>query len=266
MLMPKNAFKRNLLAGNRQLGIWCSLPSSYAAEAVAGCGFDWMLFDTEHSPGDPLTVLSQLQAVAPYPTSAIVRPASNDSVLIKRYLDIGAQTFLIPFVENANDAKAAVSATRYPPNGMRGISSLTRATGFGRIANYVAHAAEEICVLVQVETAQALEQINSIAQVEGVDGIFIGSNDLAGSLGFAGDSFHPHVISKIEGAISAIRGAQKPAGILTTNSAFAKQCIDLGCLFPAVAIDIDILVHGSEVALGSLRSNASLVKASRWQS
>lgn len=184
--LKQNHFKRAILEGRQQTGLWCSLPGTYVAELVAGSGFDWLLFDTEHSPGDPLTVIEQLQAVAPYPVSAIVRPASNDTVLIKRFLDIGAQTLLIPYVQSADEARAAVSAMRYPPEGVRGVSGVTRATRFGRIPNYGKRAAEELCLLVQLETAEALEQLEAIAAVDGVDGIFIGPADLAASLGFVG--------------------------------------------------------------------------------
>src|SRR5277367_1464116 len=135
-LLPHNDFKQALLEGRQQIGLWCSLPGAYVAEALAGSGFDWMLFDTEHSPGDPLTVLAQLQAVAAYPVAPVVRPASNDPVLIKRFLDIGAQTLLIPYVQSAEEARAAVAATRYAPLRFRGVLALTRATRFGRIANY----------------------------------------------------------------------------------------------------------------------------------
>src|SRR6202453_4440760 len=127
MELHVNAFKRALIEGRQQIGLWCSLPGAYAAEAMAGSGFDWMLFDTEHSPGDPLTVLPQLQAVAAYPVSPVVRPASNDAVLIKRFLDIGAQTLLIPYVQNVAEAKAAGAPMRYPPARIRGVAASTRA-------------------------------------------------------------------------------------------------------------------------------------------
>ena len=173
MDLPINRFKQAITEGRSQIGLWCSLPGSYAAEAVAGAGYDWLLFDTEHSPGDPLTVLAQLQAVAPYPVSAVVRPASNDTVLIKRILDLGAQTLLIPYVQNAAEARAAVSAMRYPPQGVRGVSGLTRATRFGRVPDYARRAHEELCLLVQVETQEAVDAIEQIAAVDGVDGIFV---------------------------------------------------------------------------------------------
>jgi len=246
MDLPVNQFKRALNEGRSQIGLWCSLPDPYAAEAVAGAGFDWLLFDTEHSPGDPLTVLAQLQAAAPYPVSAVVRPASNDTVLIKRFLDLGAQTLLIPYVQNADEARAAAAAMQYPPAGVRGVSGLTRATRFGRVAGYAEHAQRELCLLVQVETRAALEHIGEIAKAPGVDGIFVGPADLAASLGFAGQLNHPEVVSAVEGAIKAIRAAGKPAGILTTDEAFAARCIALGTTFTAVGIDAAILARQTD--------------------
>jgi 4-hydroxy-2-oxoheptanedioate aldolase len=246
MNLPENHFKRALREGRQQIGLWCSLPGSYAAEAVAGSGYDWLLFDTEHSPGDPLTVLAQLQAVAPYDISAVVRPASNDTVLIKRFLYLGAQTLLIPYVQNAEEARAAVAAMRYAPEGVRGVSGLTRATRFGRIPDYGKRAAEELCLLVQVETREALDRLEAIAAVEGVDGVFIGPADLAASLGHVGDPGHPEVVAAVEDAIGRLRAVGKPAGILTPDTAFAKRCIEIGTVFTAVAIDAGILARGTE--------------------
>lgn len=246
MDLPQNAFKRALRENRQQIGLWCSLPGAYAAEAVAGSGFDWLLFDTEHSPGDPLTVLAQLQAVAPYPVSAVVRPASNDAVLIKRLLDFGAQTLLIPYVQTADEARAAVAAMRYPPAGIRGVSGVTRATRFGRIPDYGRRAAEELCLLVQVETGEAMAQLKEIAAVEGVDGVFIGPADLAASLGHVGGPGHPDVVALIADGIRRIRACGKPAGILTPDNAFAARCIELGTLFTAVGVDAAMLVRASE--------------------
>jgi 4-hydroxy-2-oxoheptanedioate aldolase len=222
--LPENRFKRALREGRQQIGLWCSLPGAYVAEAVAGSGFDWLLFDTEHSPTDPLSVLPQLQAVAPYDVSAVVRPASNDPVLIKRILDLGAQSLLIPYVQNADEARAAVRAMRYPPDG----------------------AAEQLCLLVQIETEQALGNLESIAAVDGVDGVFIGPADLAASLGIAGELGNPKLIAKIEDGIKRIRACGKPAGILTPDNAFAARCIELGTLFTAVGVDAGILARGTE--------------------
>jgi 4-hydroxy-2-oxoheptanedioate aldolase len=245
-LLPQNRFKQALSEGRQQIGLWCSLPGPYVAEVIAGSGFDWILFDTEHSPGDPVTVLAQLQAAAAYPVSPVVRPASNDAVLIKRFLDIGAQTLLIPYVQNAAEAKAAVAATQYPPAGIRGVAATTRATGFGRVPGYGKRAHEQVCLLLQVETREALGQLEEIANVEGVDGIFIGPGDLAASFGRVGETSHPEVLGAIENAIGRIRSCGKPAGILTADVAYAKRCIELGTTFTAVGADIGILARGTE--------------------
>jgi len=246
MELPQNHFKRAIRAGQQQIGLWCSLPGAYVAEAVAGSGFDWLLLDTEHSPGDPLTVMEQLQAVAPYPVSAVVRPASNDTVLIKRFLDLGAQTLLIPYVQSVEEAKGAVAAMRYPPRGVRGVAGVTRATKFGRVPNYAKRAEEELCLLVQIETQDALDRLEAIAAVDGVDGVFIGPADLAASLGHAGELGNPKVIAAVEDAIRRIRACGKPAGILTPDNAFAKRCIELGTLFTAVGVDAAMIARATE--------------------
>ena len=246
MELPQNHFKRAIRAGQQQIGLWCSLPGAYVAEAVAGSGFDWLLLDTEHSPGDPLTVMEQLQAVAPYPVSAVVRPASNDTVLIKRFLDLGAQTLLIPYVQSVEEAKAAVAAMRYPPRGVRGVAGVTRATKFGRVPNYAKRAEEELCLLVQIETQDALDRLEAIAAVDGVDGVFIGPADLAASLGHAGELGNPKVIAAVEDAIRRIRACGKPAGILTPDNAFAKRFIELGTLFTAVGVDAAMIARATE--------------------
>jgi 4-hydroxy-2-oxoheptanedioate aldolase len=246
MKLPQNRFKRALAEGRQQVGLWCSLSSAFAAEAVAGSGFDWLLFDTEHSPGDVLTVLGQLQAVAAYDVTPVVRPASNDAVLIKRFLDLGVQTLLIPYVQNAEEARRAVAAMSYPPQGVRGVSALTRATGFGRVDHYATSAADELCLLVQVETGDALRELEAIAAVKGVDGVFIGPGDLAASLGHVGELGHPVVVAAIEDAIHRVRNCGKAAGILTLDPAFAQRCIQLGTTFTAVAMDVAVLARGTE--------------------
>ena len=253
MDLPRNEFKRALIEGRQQIGLWCTLPDPSLAELLAGCGYDWLLLDTEHSPADPITVLAQLQAVAPYPGTAVVRPASNDTVLIKRFLDVGAQTLLIPYVESAEEARRAVSAMRYPPAGVRGVAGITRATRFGRVSDYTRRASEELCLLVQVETAAALSALEEIAAVDGVDGVFIGPADLAASLGHPGNPGHPDVKAAIEDAIARIQAAGKPAGILTTDEAFARRCMELGTRFTAVGVDLAVLIQASEALLGRFR-------------
>jgi 4-hydroxy-2-oxoheptanedioate aldolase len=250
--IPENVFKRGLAEGRQQIGLWCTLPSAYATEMVAGAGFDWLLLDTEHSPGDVLTVLAQLQALASYSVSPVVRPAVNDLVLIKRFLDIGVQSLLIPNVQNAAEAREAVAAVRYPPGGKRGVAGLTRATRFGRVAGYMAQADSQMCVLVQVESKAALDEIEAIAAVDGVDGMFIGPADLAASLGYPGQSGHPAVIEAIEGALARIAASGVPSGILASDAAYARRCMALGTRFTAVGLDVEILARGAEaLAAGS---------------
>jgi len=245
MNIPQNRFKRALVEGRQQVGLWCTLPGGFVAEALAGAGFDWMLFDTEHSPGDPLTVLDQLQAVAPYDVSPVVRPVTNDAALIKRFLDLGAQSLLITYVQNADEARRAVAAMRYPPQGIRGVSALTRATRFGRVSEYGTRASEELCLLVQVETQAALDRLEEIASVDGVDGVFIGPGDLAASFGLIGQQGHEKVKAAIEDGIRRIRGCGKPAGILTTDPVYASHCIALGTTFTAVGVDVGILTRNA---------------------
>jgi len=244
--LPVNTFKRALKAGNKQIGLWCSLSSHYAIELVAGSGFDWLLIDTEHSPNELDMVLHQLQAVAPYPSHPVVRVPWNDMVTIKRFLDIGAQTLLIPMVQNAEEARKAVAYTRYPLEGVRGLAGSTRANRFGRVKDYPKRAAEEICVLVQVETGTALDNLDAIAAVEGVDGVFIGPADLHASLGYAGQTSHPDVKKLIDEALVRIRKAGKASGVLTGNEVDARHWIELGCQFVAVGVDTAILARESE--------------------
>lgn len=245
MDLPLNQFKKALRAGQQQIGLWCTLSSPYGVELLAGSGFDWLLLDTEHSPSDVLNVLAQLQAVAPYPVTAVVRPAWNDPVLIKRYLDIGAQTLLIPYVQNAEEARQAVQSITYPSGGMRGVSALTRASRFGRIPNYAKACGDELCLLVQIETLEALDNLEAIAAVEGVDGIFIGPGDLAANMGHLGEPGNPAVVAKIEDAIQRIAACGKPAGILTGDEAFAQRCIALGTTFTAVGVDVGLLAKAT---------------------
>jgi 4-hydroxy-2-oxoheptanedioate aldolase len=244
--LPVNRFKKAILAGRQQIGLWCMLPDSYATEALAGCGFDWLLLDTEHSPSDVLTVLPQLQAAAAYEVSAIVRPAVNDPVLIKRFLDIGVQTLLIPYVQSKAEAEAAVAALRYPPRGIRGVAGMTRASNFGRVAGYAQKAEAELCLLVQAETRKAIDSLEEIASVEGVDGVFIGPADLAASMGYPGQLAHPEVVAVIEDAVRRLKALGKPAGILTYDREFAKRCMEWGTLFTAVGADLSLLLKASQ--------------------
>jgi 4-hydroxy-2-oxoheptanedioate aldolase len=251
---PKNEFKRALKAGKAQIGLWSSLSSSYTVEVIAGAGFDWILLDTEHSPADLENLLTQLQAAAPYPTHSVVRVPWNDMVTMKRVLDIGAQSLLVPYVSSAAEANNAVAYTRYPPAGLRGVAGTTRATRFGRIKDYAQRGHEELCVLVQVETQHALDNIDAICAVDGVDGVFIGPADLHASLGYTGEVANPKVKPLIDDAIRRIRKAGKAPGILTPNEADARHWLECGALFVAVGADVGILARGAEALAAKFKS------------
>ena len=246
MDLPRNAFKQAIAEGRTQIGLWMALTSGYAAEAVAGAGFDWLVIDMEHAPNTLESVVAQLQALAAYPATAVVRPASNDIVRIKHLLDMGAQTLIVPYVQSVAEAEAAVAAMRYPPRGLRGVSSATRATGFGRVADYGRKAEAELCLIVQVETVAALESLEAIAAVDGVDGVFIGPADLAASMGLVGQLSHPEVKAAVLGAIQRLVRIGKPAGVLSADPDFAGACRDAGAIFVAVGLDTVILARGAD--------------------
>jgi len=253
MDLPKNAFKRALREGASQIGLWSSLSSHYTVEVIAGAGYDWILLDMEHSPNDLESLLAQLQAAAPYPTHPVVRVPWNDMVTIKRVLDAGALSLLIPYVQNAEEAKAAVANTRYPPAGVRGVAGTTRATRFGRVKDYAKRAHEEICVLVQLETKPALDEIEKVAAVEGVDGIFIGPADLHASMGYPGETANAAVLPLIEDSIRRIRKAGKAPGYLSPVEADAKRMLAAGAQFVAVGSDVGLLARGAESLLAKFK-------------
>src|SRR5476651_2269781 len=241
--MQRNAFKHDLAAGKLQLGLWSSLCSNIAAEIVGDSGFDWILLDTEHSPNEIPDLVTQLQAIQAGTATPIIRPAWNDAVLAKRCLDIGAQTLLFPYVQNVEEAKRAVASTRYPPQGIRGVSVAARASRYGRTPGYLSKANAEICVLVQVETAPALAQLEAIA---GIDGVFIGPSDLAASLGHLGNPQHVEVQKAMQDAVTRLKALGKPAGILTGNEEEARRYIDWGYLFVAVGADVGLLAKNAD--------------------
>lgn len=238
MKLPDNPFKHAIADGRRQVGMWSNLCSPLSAETLAYSGLDWVLIDTEHSQNELPMVVAQLQAMAAGDVTPIVRPPWNDPVVLKRLLDSGAASFLVPFVQNAEEAAAAVAATRYPPDGIRGVAVAHRGNRFGRVTDYFQRAGEEICVLVQVETPQAVAEAGAIAAVEGVDGVFIGPSDLAASLGHLGDAKNPEVQAAIAEAVAAIRAAGKPAGTIAFNESDAEACFAAGFTFVAVGSDL----------------------------
>lgn len=247
-----NPFKQGLASGNPQIGIWHSLASPLVADALSRLGYDWLLCDTEHAPLEVSGALPVLQA-ADHRTHVVVRVAWNDKVLIKRHLDQGAQTLLIPFVENVEEASAAVAATRYPPAGIRGVAGGTRASGYGTEPNYLQDANDGLCVIVQLETAAALEQLPHIAAVDGIDAIFIGPSDLAASMGHIGAPGHAAVQQAIRDALAQLKEFCVPAGILATTAEDANRYIDWGFDFVAVGVDLGLLVGAAKARLADTR-------------
>jgi len=253
MEMPQNLLKRALLEGRPQIGLWSSFPTPNTVEVLAGSGFDWLLLDTEHAPAELPAVHAQLQAMGGGTASAVVRPAWNDAVLLKRFLDLGVQSFLVPMVQDAEEARRAVAATRYPPEGIRGVAVAIRANRFGRVKGYAHQANAQICLQVQLETRKALANLEAIAAVPGVDGLFIGPSDLAADLGHLADSAHPEVRAAIDDAIRRIRKAGKVAGILAPVEADARHWLELGATFVAVGSDVGILARQSEALAAKFR-------------
>lgn len=242
MQIPFNQFKAALQAGRNQFGLWLGLGETFSAEICAGAGFDWLLIDAEHGPNDLRSILAQLQAVAPYASQAVVRPPQGDHVLIKQLLETGVQTLLIPMVESAAQARGLVEAMRYPPAGIRGVgSALARASRWGRIADYAHQANEQMCLLVQVETRAGYEQLDDILAVDGVDGVFFGSADLAASYGYLGQSTHPEIVAAIENGQQRVRAAGLAGGVLCSDQALNDRYMQAGARFVAVGVDALLL-------------------------
>ena len=245
MDIPRNKFKHALKNNQPQIGIWSTLSSHIVAEVLATSGFDWVLLDTEHSPNELPMVQCQLQAMEGGMATPVVRVAWNDMVMIKRFLDIGAQSLLLPYVQTAEEAANAVRYTRYPPQGVRGVAGATRATRYGRVKDYFKKAHEELCVLVQVETREAVKNLDAILAVEGIDGVFIGPNDLSADMGHLGNWQHPDVWKVMEDCAKRIRKAGRAAGILV-GAAEGRRSLDAGFTFVAVGADAGMLARGSE--------------------
>jgi len=238
----QNTFKRALAAGYPQFGLWAALADPYVTEVLSTAGFDWLLIDGEHAPNDIRSTLFQLQAVASYRSHPVVRPVKSDTALIKQYLDIGAQTLLLPMIDTAEQAAKAVAATRYPPQGVRGVgSALARASRWNRVTDYLATAQNELCVLVQVESARGLSSLASIAKVEGVDGVFFGPADLSASMGYLGRPGEPVVKTAICDGIRTVTAAGKASGVLATDPSIAAEYLDAGATFVAVGTDTGLL-------------------------
>jgi len=248
-----NGFKAALQRGGPLIGYWCTLDGDAAAEIAAGAGFDWLLIDTEHAPASDQDVLRKLQVAAGYPVWPVVRPSANDRIRIKRLLDVGAQTLLIPYVETVEQAAEAVAATRYPPTGKRGVAGTTRAARYGGVPGYLARADEEICVLVQIESRSGLDNLEAIAAVDGVDGVFVGPADLAANCGLTLPADRAKITALIEDTLRQIAATGKPGGILTVVEAEARRYLEMGAAFVAVGVDAAILARESTALAQAFR-------------
>lgn len=241
-----NAFKKALAACQRQLGLWCSMASPISAEILAGAGFDWIVIDGEHAPNDIPLLISQLQAMRGGTAEPVFRIPWNEPVIIKRALDAGARSLLIPFVQNAEEARKAVAAARYPPLGIRGVAVVPRGNDYGRVREYHRNAHLDTCILVQLETRAALKEIEAIAAVEGIDGMFIGPSDLAADMGHLAENKHADVQAAVKDAAQRIRAAGKSAGTLSGNLDEVEPFFDMGFNFTAAGSDVGILARGAE--------------------
>jgi 4-hydroxy-2-oxoheptanedioate aldolase len=254
MDIARNDFKRALAEGRRQIGLWSSSGSPAAVEMLGHAGYDWILLDTEHTPSELPDVVAQMRALVGSPTEAVVRPAWNDPVLIKRLLDAGAQSLLIPFVQDEQEALQAVRAIRYPPHGIRGVSVSSRANRYGRVTDYFGRVHDELCLLVQLETRAALQRLEAIAAVDGVDGIFIGPSDLSADLGHLGNPGHPDVQAAIRAGVETCRRLGKAAGILAPVEEDARRYLDWGFTFVAVGADMGLLRKAADELIRRFRT------------
>ncbi len=254
MKLPKNQFKRALSEDRVQYGLWLGLASPIAAELCSLVGFDWLLIDGEHAPNDFRSVLSQLQAIEGSETNAITRLVDGDGAGIKRYLDLGVQTLLIPMVDTAEQAEELVACVRYPPRGMRGLAtSITRASRWAQIENYASEADAETCLIVQAETVTALDNLKAITAVEGVDAVFVGPSDLSASMGYLGQPGHPEVQAAIAQALRDIAAAGKAPGTLAGTPQAIRTHTENGAKFLGIGSDTALLVSGTKGLLSSVR-------------
>jgi 2-dehydro-3-deoxyglucarate aldolase len=243
-----NQFRRDLIAGKKLIGCWCSLASPITTEILGLAGFDWLLLDGEHSPNDVLSFIPQLMALKDSVSAPVVRPQWNDTVEIKRLLDAGFYNFLIPFVQSAEEAQRAVAATRYPPEGVRGVSIAQRSNRYNTVKDYLKIINDNITVMVQIENRAGVEAIDSICAVSGVDGLFIGPSDLAAAYGHLGNPSHPEIQGAMRTVFDRARAQGKPVGILAPAEADARRYIEMGATFVAVGSDLGVF-RGATQAL-----------------
>jgi 2-dehydro-3-deoxyglucarate aldolase len=241
-----NSFKRDLLAGKKLIGCWSSLSNAITTEVLGVAGFDWILLDGEHSPNDMSTYIPQLMALKDSVSAPVVRPSSNNPVELKRLLDAGFYNFLVPFVESVDEARKAVLATRYPPQGMRGVSVSQRSNRYGTVADYFKGVNDQMCVMVQIESAKGVAAAADITAQDGVDCLFVGPSDLAAGLGHLGNANHPDVQAAIASVFAAAKAAGKPSGILAPVEADARRYLAQGATFVGVGSDLGLFRNATQ--------------------
>ncbi|SNY91088.1 2-dehydro-3-deoxyglucarate aldolase [Cohaesibacter sp. ES.047] len=239
------------------IGTWLMTGAASPIEAMGYCGFDFLVVDAEHSPLTIADFAEILRALEPTPSMPLVRLAWNDQVMIKQALDVGAGSIMVPFVESVEEAKAAVSAARYAPVGHRGVAGVHRASRYGSKPNYFANANDETCLIVQLETPNALSELEQIATVEGVDGIFIGPGDLAASMGHIGQIGHPDVQAALADAAARAKALNVPVGVVGPTPEMVRGFIEMGFSYAAVASDLAFMTSGARAAAAAIRGGAA---------
>jgi 4-hydroxy-2-oxoheptanedioate aldolase len=257
MKMETNKFLAALQAGEQQVGCWISLANAYSTEVVAGAGFDWLVVDLEHTPGDMKDVLGQLQAIAPYHATAIVRTPDNDPAIVKRLLDLGPEGILFPMIQTVDEARAAVAATRYPPHGIRGVAGIARGNRFGRTTDYYENVEAQTCVIMQIETCAALDLAVEIGTVDGVDGVFFGPADISADMGLLGQPLHPDVWARIMPAARKLMDLGVPVGTLVTDPVMAADLLNDGFTFVACGTDLGVLAKSTDSLMAQMRQSTN---------
>ena len=254
MEVQKNTFKHAVQGNTPQLGLWNGIVDSSVIEILAGSGYDWVLVDGEHAPFDLQTILIQLQASSRYDVPVFVRIPKSDPIFIKQILELGVQNILVPMVDSAEEAELMYKSTQYPPKGIRGIgTAMARASHWAKIDDYLHTAGPEICMVVQVENVEGIQNLDAILAVEGIEGVFIGPSDLAASMGYLGQPNHPVVKEVVLDALRRIRAAGKVAGSMALDKATADDYIAAGSNMVAIGIDTLLLAKGCKDLLHSFR-------------
>lgn len=254
--MTSNRLRAGLSAGRRMAGLWLSLDSPAVTEMAADSGADWILIDMEHAPTALSGIPDHLRATRGAMAEPVVRVPVAEPVIVKRLLDLGVRCLMFPMIESAEDAARAVSFTRYPPQGMRGLSLTTRANGYGRQTDYLDRCTQDLFLIVQVETPQAVRAIPQIARVEGVDAIFVGPADLSAAMGYPGRPNAPEVQTLIDEACTMAEAARIPIGILGFGEDLARGYFARGVNFVAVAGDTWLLARQMDALLAGVRAPA----------